>query len=361
MSVPTAIMGTMPTKPPATPRLLSREEFSRVVLARNGGRCAVPTCSAMSVDAHHILSRNLFKAAHEFGGYYEANGAGLCDTHHLNAETTDITVEQLREWCGITDPAMPEHLALDTLYDTWGNPILADGTRLPGELFDTDGCQKALRAHLHLFQNARVKYPRTLHLPSSPGLSGDDKVQRDLSALFAADEVVVTLKADGEATTFYQDGYSHARSVTSSPHPSRDHIRALAAATGPNLPVGWRVCGENLWAVHSIEYTDLPAHFLVYSVWDGNRCLPWDETVEWCALLDLRAVPVIYRGSMLEEKGLATVFAPYADAHEGYVVRTAGEFAMRDFQTHVVKYVRKGHVTTDQHWMHGPMRVNGLA
>jgi hypothetical protein len=343
------------------PRLLTREKFRETVLARLSGQCCVPGCKAEATDAHHVLSRNLFKAEHEFGGYYAENGVGLCGPHHLDAETTDLTVEQLREWCNITEPAMPEHLALDTAYDTWGNPVLPDGTRLPGELFDTDGCQKALRTHLHEFQSMpRTKYPRTLHHPSSPGLSGDDKVQHDLSALFAADEVVVTLKMDGEATQIYSDGYSHARSVTSSPHPSRDHIRALAAAVGTQLPHGWRLAGENVRAVHSIEYTDLPAHFLVYSIWDGNRCLSWDETVEWCALLDLHTVPVIYRGPMLDEKGLAKVFAPYADAHEGWVARDAGEFAMRDFQARLVKHVRRGHVQTDQHWMHGPMRVNGL-
>lgn len=352
----------MPAKPPAQARLLSREEFSRVVLARHGGRCCVPDCAEPGDEAHHILNRNLFKAAHEFGGYYQANGANLCPQHHLAAETTDITVEQLREWCDITEPVMPEHLALDTAYDTWGNPVLPDGTRLPGELFDTEGCQKAIRAHLHEFQPMpRTKYPRTLHHPSSPGVSGDDKVQHDLSALLAADEVVMTLKLDGEATSIYSDGYSHARSVTSSAHPSRDHIRALAAAVGTQLPHGWRLAGENVYAEHSIRYDDLPAHFLVYSIWDGNRCLSWDETVEWCELLDLHTVPVIYRGPMLDDNGLAKQFAPYADAHEGWVVRDGGEFAMRDFQTRLVKMVRRGHVQTDQHWMHGPMRVNGLA
>lgn len=357
-----SVMSTKSAKPAASsPRLLSREEFSRAVLARHGGRCCVPTCSGMGQDAHHILSRDLFKAEHEFGGYYVENGANLCGHHHEDAERTDLTVEQLREWCDIASPAMPEHLALDTLYDTWGNPVLPDGTRLPGELFYTEGCQKALRAHLHLFATPRVKAPRTLHMPWSPGVSADDKVQRDLSALTAVDEVVVTLKMDGESASIYPDGHTHARSVTASPHPSRDHLRALAAVVGPDLPVGYRVVGENLRAVHSIAYDDLPAHFLVHSIWDRDRCLSWDDTLEWCELLDLTPVTTIYRGPMLDEKGFAKVFAAYADAHEGYVVRVASEFLLRDFQTHCCKWVRASHVTTDQHWMHGPMRVNGLA
>lgn len=344
-----------------SPRLLTRDAFRKVVLARHGGRCCVPGCSEASQDAHHILNRNLFKAEREFGGYFVENGAGCCSAHHLDAEETRISVDDLRAWCGINVPVLPEHLADDTGYDTWGNPVLADGTRLPGELFHTEQCQKALRGVLHLFQTQRFKYPRTLHLPWSPGLTGDDKVQHDLSALTDAEEVVMTLKQDGEATTIYQDGHSHARSVTSSPHPSRDHIRALAALVGPQLPYGWRVCGENMWAVHSIEYTELPAHFLVYSIWEQDRCLSWDETVEWAELLDLTTVPVIYRGPMLDEKRFAALLAPYADAHEGYVVRDAAEFRLADFQTHLTKWVRAGHVQTDAHWAHQEMRVNGLA
>lgn len=355
LSVRLGMMATM------SARLLTRDAFRETVLARLGGRCCVPGCVAEAVDAHHILNRNLFKAAHEFGGYFVENGAGLCEKDHLAAEQTVISVEDLRAWCQIAEPVLPEHLSDDTGYDTWGNPVMPDGTRLPGELFYTDGCQKALRSVLHLFPSPYVKYPRTLHLGWSPGLSGDDKVQRDLSALHEADEVVVTLKYDGEATTFYPDGHSHARSVTSSPHPSRDHIRALAAAVSTGLPYGWRVCGENVWATHSIAYLDLPAHFLVYSIWDRDRCLSWDDTVEWVELLDLVTVPVIYRGPMLDEKGLSAVFAPFSEAHEGYVVRAAGEFRASAFQGHVVKWVREGHVQTDQHWMGQQVRVNGLA
>lgn len=344
-----------------SPRLLTRDAFRETVLARLDGRCCVPGCGEQAGDAHHLLNRNLFKAANEFGGYYESNGSGLCAGHHLDAEETRLSVEDLREWCGIVDPVLPEHLAADTGYDTWGNPVLDDGTRLPGELFYTEQCQKALRSVLHLFPTPYVKYPRTLHLPWSPGLSSDDRVQRDLSALETTEEVVVTLKMDGEATTFYGNGHSHARSVTSSPHPSRDHVRALAATAGTQLPFGWRVCGENVKAVHSIEYHDLPAHFLVYSIWDRDRCLSWAETTEWAELLDLVTVPVIYRGPMLDEKGLASVFAPYAEAHEGYVVRAAGEFRLAEFQSHVAKFVRSSHVQTADHWAHQVVRVNGLA
>ena len=53
----------------------------------------------------------------------------------------------------------------------------------------------------------RIKYPRTPHLPFSPGRSDDDI---GLGKVEFTGEVVVTEKLDGENTTLYHD-YLHAR------------------------------------------------------------------------------------------------------------------------------------------------------
>lgn len=340
--------------------LLTRDSFREQTLARHHGNCCVPACTRPAVDAHHILNRNLFHAVHERGGYFVDNGANLCAQHHLDAEQTLITVTDLRTYCGVTTPVLPEHLSDDTEYDTWGNPVLNVNTRLAGELFHTEGCQAALSAGGVLWQVSQyVKYPRTFHLPWSPGMTSDDKVQHDLTSLTGRD-VVVTLKMDGEATTIYPDGHSHARSLTMNAHPSRDHIRALASTVAADIPLGYRISGENLWATHSLPYDDLEAHFLVYSIWCADRCLSWDETTEWAELLGLPWVPVLYRGPMLSQADLTAVFAPHAAKHEGYVVRPAEPFTLAQFPYSVLKWVRPAHVTTGQHWMNGPVRKNAL-
>jgi hypothetical protein len=60
-----------------------------------------------------------------------------------------------------------------------------------------------------------TKYPRTWHLPDSPNRGADgDHAHADYST-FDGREVVVTEKLDGENTTIYADGHSHARSVSS--------------------------------------------------------------------------------------------------------------------------------------------------
>ena len=38
-----------------------------------------------------------------------------------------------------------------------------------------------------------------------------------------------------------------------------------------------------------------------------------------------------------------------------------GEFSLNDFGQSVAKFVRAGHVQTDEHWLSRPIVVNGLA
>lgn len=94
-----------------------------------------------------------------------------------------------------------------------------------------------------------VKYPRTLHFSWSPGATDDDRIHKDLRG-FEGQEVVVTEKMDGENTTLYRD-YYHARSLDSNSHPSQSWARAFHARMSYNIPDGWRVCAENLYARQS--------------------------------------------------------------------------------------------------------------
>lgn len=194
-----------------------------------------------------------------------------------------------------------------------------------------------------------VKYFRTHHLPWSEAIAGDDIVCN--SPFKETDEIVVTIKKDGENTSLYPSGRCHARSIDSANHPSRDYVKSYWQERSYNLPLGWRVCGENLYAKHSIHYTDLKAYLYVFSIWkEDNTCLSWDDTLEWCSLLDLVPVEEIYRGEY-DEKAIKAAFIPYKDTQEGYVVRSVNSFSYADATKNMAKYVRKNHVTTTQHWM----------
>lgn len=197
----------------------------------------------------------------------------------------------------------------------------------------------------------RQKYPRTPHLPWSPGRTSDDKVLPDIENLLG-NPFVFTEKRDGENMTIYSDGYIHARSTSGNQHPSQDWAKNWTPSWSHNLPEGWRVCGEYLYAIHSIEYPNLQSYFEVFSIWDqDNKCLSWAETKEWCELLDLHHVPELKVGQSLSKSDFQEIESSFdLSRAEGYVVRFSGSFPYDQFPKHMAKYVRRNHIQTDEHW-----------
>ena len=203
------------------------------------------------------------------------------------------------------------------------------------------------------------KYPRTPHLSFSPGVGGDD-IKLDSNQIFANCYVVITEKLDGENTTLYPN-YIHARSLDSRHHPSRAWVKALQASIGCDIPPGWRICGENLYARHSIAYKNLASYFYLFSIWNqDNYCLSWTETQEWAEIWGLELPPVMYQGLWDEAKIKAIGETLERDQCEGYVVRKVEQFHYRDFANNIAKWVRSNHVQTDEHWMYRDVIPNIL-
>lgn len=201
------------------------------------------------------------------------------------------------------------------------------------------------------------KYPKTYHLPWSPGLMNEDRLMP--SVPFDGKRVIVTEKMDGENTSLYND-HIHARSLDSVHHPSRDWVKGFWSSIKHEIPYGIRVCGENMYALHSVAYNNLESYFLGFSVWDGEECLDWDTTLDWFELLGVTSVPVLYDGvysrGVLEE----IWYGMDPEQNEGYVVRLASSFTIKDFHTSIGKFVRKNHVQTDELWMLKPVVPNEL-
>lgn len=204
----------------------------------------------------------------------------------------------------------------------------------------------------------RVKYPRTLHLPWSPGVASDDKRH----ACFKPDvEVAVTEKMDGENTSLYRD-YIHARSLDGRPHASQDWVRALQGRVGWRIPEGWRVCGENLYARHAIAYEDLTSYFQVFNIWnESNVALSWTDTLSWAGELGLQTVPVLYRGPF-DRAMIHAAWEALSHTSEGYVVRPAESVPYDEWTQAVGKYVRAQHVQpSTKHWSRAAVIPNKLA
>ncbi|MCH2206401.1 MAG: RNA ligase family protein [Lentisphaerales bacterium] len=203
----------------------------------------------------------------------------------------------------------------------------------------------------------RYKYPRTPHLPWSPGNTHDDIFLVNTN-VFKGQYVVVTEKMDGENTTIYQD-YTHARSVNSANHSSRSWVKALQAKLSSDIPDNWRLCGENLFAQHSIAYENLESYFYLFAIFnDQNVCLSWQETREWASLLSLPLPHVLFEGFYDEE--VIKNIELNTDQSEGYVVRLSNSFHYDAMGQSLGKWVRTNHVQTDTHWLHAEIKMNGL-
>lgn len=202
------------------------------------------------------------------------------------------------------------------------------------------------------------KYPRTLHLPWSRGVQSDDKVLRNVHS-FLGKYIVVTEKMDGENTTLYPD-YIHARSVSSVHHSSQDWVKSFWRTFSYKIPDNKRICGENLYAKHSVFYPDLDSYFYCFSIWNGANCLSWVETKRLADSLGIKLVPVLYEG--IYDEALLKQLASDLDLEktEGYVIRLADAFDYSDFQDSVAKFVRKDHVQTNKHWKQQQIIPNGL-
>jgi len=208
----------------------------------------------------------------------------------------------------------------------------------------------------------KSKYPKTLHLPWSESVSRDDRVLQDKSVLEASPEVVVTEKMDGENTTLMSDCVFH-RSLDPSYHSSRDYVKAFQAMHRWQMKEGFRYVGEYLFARHSIAYSELSSYFLLLAVYDESGVsLPWDVVASWASKFSIETVPVLYRGPWCEEnvKACFSGTSRCGGEQEGYVVRTAGSIGADSHSESLAKFVRKGHVQTDEHWMHGRITLNGL-
>lgn len=206
----------------------------------------------------------------------------------------------------------------------------------------------------------RYKYPRTPHLPFSESIADDDKRLDSDKHFYEMKDVIVTIKMDGENTTIYSDGYYHARSLDSAHKDYHSWLLSYIPKFQYLIPEGIRICGEYLYAKHSIEYVSLPTYFEAFSAWYENECFSWDDTEFLLKKIGLYHVPIIYIGKYDANKIIKLAKEAIADGHEGIVVRNYNGFRYQDFSKNIAKYVRPNHVQTNKHWAQGKIESNKL-
>lgn len=195
----------------------------------------------------------------------------------------------------------------------------------------------------------RIKYNRTPHLHESPGATNDDKwlSEDGLTNLKSGIDLVTTEKLDGGNLTFTHNHF-FARSIDSTSNQWDRMAKALWAGLRMDIPLGWRVSGESLYARRSIAYENLPGIYVVFGIWDEtNTLLDWDSTAEWANLLSLPLAPVLYRGSNFTDATQAWAKTHSEEHSEGFVVRSSSRIPHSQFALNVAKYVRAKHVRTE--------------
>lgn len=212
-----------------------------------------------------------------------------------------------------------------------------------------------------------MKYGRTFHYPFSPGTTSDDRINYNYwDDITSIKQLVHTEKLDGENNCLSRLGVfarSHAAPTTSA---WSQQIRTYWQSIRNDLG-DLEIFGENLYAIHSIEYSRIEDHFFVFGIRLHDRWLSWEETKFYTRTLDLPTVPEIkvfdtptdrkafeadFLSIVKEESifGSTDTITGKSCSMEGIVTRDTGEYPVDDFAKHVFKYVRKGHVKTNEHW-----------
>lgn len=214
-----------------------------------------------------------------------------------------------------------------------------------------------------------MKYPRTSHLSFSPQIHSDDKVVKS-DTLFLNKQVIVTEKLDGGCCAIH-NGKVYARTVTQeADHESFDYIKQVHAhKTLPSLEEekieGVRyfdlenitVYGENMYAVHSIEYNKLDDYFYVYAVKENDIFLSWQDVLIFCQKYKFKIVPLVTMSVFLNTNQIKgwldrEILLPsnFGTTREGFVIRSSSAFHINDFDKNIAKYVRANHIQTDDDW-----------
>lgn len=211
--------------------------------------------------------------------------------------------------------------------------------------------------YLTLFSLTNMdKYPKTLHFDFSPGTTSDDRIATDFTGVIDT-PIVITEKLDGENNSMTNGGVyarSHA-DYTISPWSSK--VRELHSIIRNGISNDLYLFGEGMSAIHSIEYQKLTSHFYLFGARYKGIWSSWEEIEDYAYLLEIPTVPVLYKGIVKDYKELRSLIEKFVKEEstlgglrEGVVCRKAGEFNDEEFSTSVFKWVRKDHVTTNEHW-----------
>lgn len=203
-----------------------------------------------------------------------------------------------------------------------------------------------------------MKFPRTYHFYFSPGVSSDDRTHNNLT-IFMEQLCVLTEKLDGENQCWSKDTF-HLRSEDSTGGVLRAYSKQSWANRKYLMHPDYLYYVEDITNVHSINYEDRSHTLFLIAVYDKvkNKWLSFTDVEYESIRINLPTVPVLGVYNFRKESFLKRYVENLAQSpsllgentpKEGVVLRPISSF--EDWTTHVAKWVRKDHVTTDEHWI----------
>lgn len=358
--------------------LLSRSEFRNICLERDNHTCCIPWCDSDADEVHHVLERSLW----DDGGYYERNGASVCNMHHRYAESNDIPPQAFWRWLSL-DPLTPDYsddrlAGFRELWHSEDTPADAELT----DIWNTDKWGEPFERPPWEEHRDTIKYQSSRHFPFSHESDRDDtKLSHRELEHFTEVPLVATIKMDGANAALVKDMDEPVRARNGSHAQDRsfDMLKQLYWENDlyETIPEHLQVFGEWLFHKHSIHYgcphdgcagecedtaDPLRSYFQVFGVFDTryNLWLSWHETQHIAKQLGFPTTPQLSidaddspRFTRVDEvyslhdvaKGVVR------DGHEGIVVRSKFPFHFGQFSHRLGKYVREGHVENGEtHW-----------
>jgi hypothetical protein len=216
---------------------MTRKKFRRVCVERDDRECVIPSCNSTVTanpeengEVHHIIERKLW----DDGGYFEKNGASVCNHHHRLAEDNIIPPQAFWYWINVDNPETPS--GKDVNIDKWGDEMS--------------------EPRWQEYRN-NIKYPSTRHLPWSHEQDRDDTSHKKIEKFLGYD-LIVSIKMDGSNCMLVEDSENPVR-ARNGRHADKNHFDMCKKMYWENnlynkIPSNLQIFGEWLYSKHSIHY-----------------------------------------------------------------------------------------------------------
>lgn len=235
------------------------------------------------------------------------------------------------------------------------------------------------------------KYSRSLHAHISLGTDSDDRFMPDgyVQAFADMPGLILTEKLDGQNDCMAKKGLFARSHAAATDHPWDKPLKQRWEMIKNDLG-DLELFGENMYGVHTIEYSKLESYFYIFRARIKDTWLSWEEVKFYAALFDFPTVPEIpivkplkdfinqktNENVWLQSWLIANLGMKWEDyvqnrgtlggwdditnkpACEGLVIANTAEYKTNsgvlpvqwnEFNN-LFKIVRPGHVKTDEHW-----------